>query len=189
MKITQMVSLFLLAMLLTEGALAQRRPGPAPRGPRYDPPGPSPRPGPRYDPPRPRPTPRPDPRPAPRPYPRPVPRPHPRPVPYPAPRPVPYPIPYPQPTPGPSYQAACFYEDDNFRGRSFCVEPGQVVSNLSSYGVNDRFSSVIIPQGMSITVYEDASYSGQALTLYGHVSSLSDYGRFWNDRISSLIYR
>ena len=92
-------------------------------------------------------------------------------------RPIPMPQPYPQ---------ACFFEHDNFGGRSFCVAPGQTIYNLSDYGFNDTISSAIIPRGLRVTVYEDANFRGQGLELYGDIYSISMYGRFWNDRISAI---
>jgi Beta/Gamma crystallin len=92
--------------------------------------------------------------------------------------------------PQPSRDQACFYADDNFQGRSFCVNPGSVITNLADYsGVNDKFSSAIIPRGFSVTVYEHKDFGGQSLTLTGDVPSLTVYGRFWNDVISSIDYR
>jgi hypothetical protein len=186
-------SLLLVATLIAEPAFAQGRPRPNP-GPRPGPsrPGPQPRPNPRPEPrpaprPEPRPAPRPDPRPAPRPMPRPNPRPIPRPMPYPAPYPRPYPIPAPRPYPAPIPQdQACFFEDINFQGRSFCVRPGQSVRELRDYSMHDRISSAYIPAGYQLSVYEHKDFGGQYLTLAGQVPDIRIYGGLWNDIISSI---
>ena len=44
---------------------------------------------------------------------------------------------------------ACFYEDVNFRGRSFCARPGERRSNLANW--NNRISSIAI-EGRSTEV-------------------------------------
>jgi hypothetical protein len=98
-------------------------------------------------------------------------------------RPIPVPVPQPR-------MQACFFEHDNFGGRSFCVAPGQAVYNLADYGFNDSISSARIPWGMSVVVYEDAYFRGQGIELSGDVYSISMYGRFWNDRVSAIqVYR
>ena len=94
-------------------------------------------------------------------------------------RPMPAPMPYPQ-------MQACFFEHDNFGGRSFCVAPGQAVYNLANHGFNDTISSAMIPRGMRVTVFEDANFRGQGLDLYDDVYSISMYGRYWNDRVSAI---
>lgn len=130
------------------------------------------------------------PAPAPR-YPGPGPRPYP--VPYPAPYPGPrYPAPRPYPTPAPyPVQQVCFYEDDNFQGRSYCVYPGQEIANFKDIGFNDRVSSIAIPRGVVLTVYQDAYYTGRRLTLQSDVYSVRAYNDAyfnWNDQISSVSF-
>lgn len=84
---------------------------------------------------------------------------------------------------------ACFYENDFYQGRSFCLRRGQSVVNLSSTGFNDRISSARIPRGMSVTVFQDSFFRGSSLRLSGDVMSISRYGRFWNDKVSSILFR
>ena len=86
-------------------------------------------------------------------------------------------------------QQACFFEDDNFQGRSFCINSRATVYNLRDSGFNDRISSASIPRGMRVVVFEDANFQGQGLELSGDVYSISAYGRFWNDKVSSMYVR
>lgn len=92
-------------------------------------------------------------------------------------------------------------EDARFGGR--CERIDGDVRNLSSYGLNDRVSSVRPARGsgggwgggngggggwgggrQSITVYRDSNYGGGAETLRGEVADLSRLGL--NDAISSM---
>lgn len=104
------------------------------------------------------------------------------------PRPRPIPVPIPVPTPIPSAQA-CFYQGENFTGRSLCVSPGQVITNVYDYGMNNTFSSAIVPYGYQITVWEYANFGGDSLVLQGQIPSLSVYGSYWNNQISAIDFR
>jgi hypothetical protein len=74
-----------------------------------------------------------------------------------------------------------FYEDDNFRRRSFTAD--RPVGNFERYGFNDRASSVVV-LNEPWEVCVDARFSGRCTVLRpGRYSSLRDLGL--NDRISS----
>lgn len=198
MKILNLICLLLSFILVTEPVLAQHTPRPRPTPSPRPSPSPRPMPNPRPTPaPRPMPNPRPTPAPRPMPNPRPIPAPRPRPIPAPRPRPIPrpipaprpYPIPAPIPRPLPTQYQACFYEGEYFQGRFFCVRPGESIRNLAQQNWSNRISSAIIPHGFNVTAFDLSNYGGESLTLYGEISSLSMYGNFWNNRITSLIYR
>lgn len=91
-----------------------------------------------------------------------------------------------RPRPDHRPQQACFFEHDNFAGRSFCISSRQTVYNLAQTGFNDSISSAMIPRGMRVVVYQDSDFRGPSLVLSGDVYSISVFGRFWNDRISSI---
>ncbi len=107
-------------------------------------------------------------------------------MPRPIPRPVPIPRPY--PIPAPTNSQACFYEYENFQGRSFCLRPGQSVSDLRTYGMDNEISSAIIPAGFTVAVYEYADYYGYSVELQGVIYDLSDYNYEWDDSISAIDY-
>jgi uncharacterized protein YcfJ len=74
-----------------------------------------------------------------------------------------------------------FYEHDNFGGRSITAQNDS--SNFSSFGFNDRASSVVVLRDRW-EVCEDARFSGRCVVLRpGRYPSLSALGL--NDRISS----
>jgi len=77
---------------------------------------------------------------------------------------------------------ACFYEDIEYRGRYFCVHPGQVLRSLPS-GMNDRISSIRLFGSVQVTVFRD-HLSGRSARFFGDVHDLRRQG--WNDTISSL---
>lgn len=92
----------------------------------------------------------------------------------------------PVPTPN---QQACFYQGANFTGRSLCVGLGRVITDVYDYGMNNTFSSAIIPYGYQVTVWEYANFGGDSLVLQGEIPSLSVFGRHWDNQISAIDFR
>lgn len=77
---------------------------------------------------------------------------------------------------------ATFYENEDFRGRSFTTE--QQIDYLGRYGFNDSASSVVVT-GNRWEVCEDARFGGRCVVLRpGRYPSLSSMGL--NDRVSSV---
>ncbi|CNE84961.1 N-acetyltransferase GCN5 [Yersinia nurmii] len=58
----------------------------------------------------------------------------------------------------------CFYKNDNFNGESICAYQGEMEKELSDI-FNDQISSIKIPKGMKVTIYQDSSFSGKEQTL------------------------
>jgi hypothetical protein len=84
--------------------------------------------------------------------------------------------------PGRPSREACFYEDIDYGGRSFCLSPGESMNNLARFGNwNDRISS-IDNERLSVTVCEHADFRGSCRT---YTSSARSVGGL-NDRISSI---
>jgi hypothetical protein len=81
-------------------------------------------------------------------------------------------------------QAACFYEHDDFRGRSFCLNDGDQVQDLSQLNFNDIMSSLEVAQGYTAILCVDHYFQGGCREFTGSVRSLSPYGL--NDTISSI---
>lgn len=80
----------------------------------------------------------------------------------------------------------CFYKDSNFNGESICAAEGNIV-NILPLRWNDRISSISVPKGMIVTVYEDGDFAGQSVTLKESVDLLSFKGeKGFNDAISSF---
>jgi hypothetical protein len=75
----------------------------------------------------------------------------------------------------------CFYEDFNYRGRSFCARPGQRDGRLSR-GWNDRISSIRVEGSASAVVCEDFNYRGRCARVNNSIRRID--GRN-NDAISS----
>jgi hypothetical protein len=76
---------------------------------------------------------------------------------------------------------ACFYEDADFRGRSFCVSEN--VPDLPD-GMNDRISSMRLFGRTEVVVFKDGRFRGSSTRFSTDVRSLEREG--WNDRISSI---
>lgn len=83
----------------------------------------------------------------------------------------------------------CFFANNNYTGKSFCAGQGQEVSDLKDEW-NDKISSIFVPSGMIVTVYENNDFSGKALTFRDDVDLFSS--RSWadlNNEISSFRVR
>jgi Bacterial SH3 domain/Peptidase inhibitor family I36 len=74
----------------------------------------------------------------------------------------------------------CFYENANYRGRSFCVGEGDRDNRLSNFW-DDRISSIRIFGDVSVRICEDTNYRGRCVI---HRSSRPTLPAF-DDRISS----
>lgn len=77
----------------------------------------------------------------------------------------------------------CFFDDKDFRGRYFCVEPGEDLAQLPS-GMSDKISSVRIINNVEVIVFKDRRFTGPSGRFLTDVRDLRREG--WNDRISSL---
>jgi hypothetical protein len=86
---------------------------------------------------------------------------------------------------------ACFFDQTNFRGRSFCVDRGQALNNLPS-GFNDRIQSIRVMGGSEVLIFNDNNFSGVAARTRSDVPNLrawripDDPSRNWSGRISSV---
>ena len=78
-------------------------------------------------------------------------------------------------------EGACFYEDADFRGRSFCVSDN--VPDLPD-GMNDRISSMRLFGRTEVVVFKDGRFRGSSTRFSTDVRNLKNEG--WNDRISSI---
>jgi G8 domain/Peptidase inhibitor family I36 len=65
---------------------------------------------------------------------------------------------------------ACFFENTRYGGRSFCTGTSQ--ASLSS-PFNNSISSVQVPAGWKVALYDGASYSGRTVSLTASASNLS----------------
>jgi len=77
---------------------------------------------------------------------------------------------------------AVVFTDPNFGGQALTLR-GAVPSLVQS-GLNDKISSIQIPDGEAWEVCQDVEYTNQCQVLTGSISDLRRMG--WNDRISSL---
>jgi hypothetical protein len=81
-----------------------------------------------------------------------------------------------------------FYEHISFNGASFTAN-----ADMPFVGQewNDRISSVRVPPGKTVVLYEHRDYGGQSLTLTGDAPDLRQFpgpgrDRTWNDAVSSI---
>ncbi|NBO98856.1 MAG: hypothetical protein EBU90_01840 [Proteobacteria bacterium] len=75
---------------------------------------------------------------------------------------------------------ATFYENCDFSGAS--KELGKGKYNADKIGGHDRISSVKVPSGLKVTLYEHDGFTGDTLVLTGDNKCLSNF----NDMTSSI---
>ncbi|MCB5308697.1 peptidase inhibitor family I36 protein [Yersinia massiliensis] len=80
----------------------------------------------------------------------------------------------------------CFYADSNYTGESICAAEGNEVKSIMK-NWNDRISSISVPKGMTVLIYEGNNFSGRSMTLKSNIDFLSHPDlRYFNDIISSF---
>lgn len=90
-----------------------------------------------------------------------------------------------------SGSGACFFDQPNFRGRSFCVTQGQALNNLPP-GFNDRIQSIQVRGPVEVQIYNDNNFGGAAARTRRDVPNLrswsipDDPNKNWGGRISSI---
>lgn len=104
----------------------------------------------------------------------------------------PYSPPDPYGSRGPCRDFPILYSDDGFRGAA--LELRSSIRDLHDRGFGDDASSVCVPRGWTVVLYEHEDFRGDALRLSGD-QSIADLGRDrpqgddWGDRISSVEVR
>lgn len=84
--------------------------------------------------------------------------------------------------------AVCFFMDDNYHGESICATQGKYNSDIN-YRWNDRISSISVPHGMEVVVYQDINYSGVSLSVKENIDLVKNNDNkksILNDAISSF---
>jgi hypothetical protein len=80
------------------------------------------------------------------------------------------------------------YEDVNYKGRSVSLLPGTYASMEQAGFTNDALSSLILPQGFRVVLYEHQNFGGKTYTVTASKSMFTLSG--WNDKTSSIaVYR
>lgn len=89
-----------------------------------------------------------------------------------------------------SLQSICFaqnyvtlHEDCNYGGKNYYLEAGTYRGYQMKID-NDKLSSIQIPAGMKVTIYENDNFSGRSQTYTSNVPCLEPN---WNDMASSIV--
>jgi hypothetical protein len=82
-----------------------------------------------------------------------------------------------------SQNTVTVYDQCNFGGKYQSLAPGNYRTYQLGVG-NDKLSSIRIPAGLKVTLYEHDSYSGRSATFTSNSSCLP---ADWNDQASSLV--
>ena len=75
------------------------------------------------------------------------------------------------------------HEDCNYGGKSYTLTPGNYYGYQMKIG-NDRLSSLQIPNGFKVTLYENDNFRGKSQTFSANVACLD---ATWNDNTSSMV--
>ncbi len=75
------------------------------------------------------------------------------------------------------------HEDCNYKGRRSILQAG-IYKNYQMKMANDNLSSIQIPNGMKVTIYEHDDFKGKSKTFTSNVSCLDNE---WNDQTSSMV--
>jgi Peptidase inhibitor family I36 len=78
---------------------------------------------------------------------------------------------------------ACFFEDVEFRGRWFCVHPGERLDTMPN-GMNDKISSMRVLGNSEVWLFRDKNLRGRSANFAHDVGDLRRGG--WNDQVSSI---
>jgi len=88
-------------------------------------------------------------------------------------------------TPIAEYRGPTVYVDADYQGKGWSFSPGKYNFDQVSEKIgNDIISSVRVPPGWQVTLFEHADYQGQQLTLNADAPRLP---AGWNDQTSSMI--
>jgi len=88
----------------------------------------------------------------------------------------------------PVFEKVFLYSDANYKGQFISLLPG-TYATMSQVGFqNDGLSSLTVPQGYRVVLYEDEYFGGRTYTVTANKSGLTLSG--WNDKASSIaIYK
>jgi hypothetical protein len=75
------------------------------------------------------------------------------------------------------------HEDCSYGGKSYTLTPGNYAGYQMKIG-NDRLSSIQIPYGFKVTLYENDNFRGNSQTFSANVACLD---AAWNDMASSMV--
>jgi hypothetical protein len=78
---------------------------------------------------------------------------------------------------------ACFFENADFRGRYFCVRPGEALRSMPR-GMNDKISSIRLLGAAEVVLFRDDNMRGRSVRFTTDVRNLRTVG--WNDQVSSI---
>lgn len=80
-----------------------------------------------------------------------------------------------------------FYSNINYGGTAVTLGVGSyTMDQMIAAGIkNDDISSIKVPAGYTVTVYENRNFTGTALTFTSDISNLLDYN--FNDTLSAVI--
>lgn len=101
-----------------------------------------------------------------------------------------------KPAPAASTLKAQFFSDCNYGGKMVELGPGKYANAAAMGAKNDDISSIKVPKGLSVTIYEDNDFKGAEKRLRANqgpvnieclTSETMKGMKKWNDQVSSVI--
>ncbi len=90
--------------------------------------------------------------------------------------------------PGNNNQYVVLYADTYHQGHSASLLPGSYATMEDAGFINDALSSLIVPAGFRVVLYENVNFTGKSYTITQSKSMFTISG--WNDKASSIkVYR
>lgn len=80
--------------------------------------------------------------------------------------------------------AVVIFEHEDYKGRSATLQPGNYSTMYQAGFVDNALSSLIVPDGYKVILYEHENFSGDSYTIYRTKSKF--YFSGWSDRASSI---
>jgi hypothetical protein len=91
-------------------------------------------------------------------------------------------------TPPPTNESVIIYVDGNYKGQAATLLPGTYSTMAQAGFPDDAISSIIVPAGYRVVLYEYANFKGKSYTITESKTGFTFSG--WNDRASSIaVYR
>ena len=88
----------------------------------------------------------------------------------------------------PSNQTVIIYADGNYKGQAATLLPGTYSTMAEANFPDDALSSLVVPTGFRVVLYEYANFKGKSYTVTESKTGFTFSG--WNDRASSIaVYR
>ena len=87
-----------------------------------------------------------------------------------------------------NFHSVCLFQHGNYDGDYLCSGVGTVeYSEINALGLNDAFSSAVVPSGLRVTVYQHANNGGDSQVFTENTPRFGASDVDFNDIVSSFV--